>query len=83
MTMADELYLKEMGIADKDADRYLAALRDRLIAECASDKAWKACEEAQDAADRADQYAKWWRLCAGIGWALAVVAIVVLVATHG
>lgn len=84
MTMEDELYLKHMGIAGTDAAKYLAAVRDKLVAEAASAKAWSACEAAQDAAGRADLTARWWRLCAGVGWALAVVAIVVLVSVaHG
>ena len=33
MTMEDELYLKHMGIAGKDAAKYLAAVRDKLVAE--------------------------------------------------
>ena len=65
-------------------DKYLEAVRDKLVAEAASDKAWLAVEAAHDERDAAHRERKWWQLCAYVGWAVATVGciVVILIAFH-
>ena len=60
-------------------DKYLEAVRDKLVAEAASDKAWLAVDAANARADAAERERDWWRLCACVGWACATVAAIVVI----
>ena len=60
-------------------DKYLEAVRDKLVAEAASDKAWSAVDAANDERDAAEGERDWWKLCAFVGWACATVAAIVVV----